>query len=214
MNEHLYYNTITPLLLESLRTLMQSVIFDNFRLVGGSALSLQRGHRMSIDIDFFSDAEYESVDFELIEQFLLSNWPYVDSHKMDLIGFGKSYFIGFSEKECVKLDIYYTNPFIDDCISIDTIRMATINEIVAMKMDVIARGGRKKDFWDIHEVIEEFSLVEMLAFHKKRYPFSHDSKLIVRQLTNFTLADNDFNPVCLHGKHWGLIKLDLLDYVK
>lgn len=49
---------------------MQSKIFDDFRLVGGTALSLQIGHRESIDIDLFSDADYGSLDFRAIEIYL------------------------------------------------------------------------------------------------------------------------------------------------
>ena len=31
---------------------------NSFRLVGGTSLSLQIGHRMSVDIDLFTDAVY------------------------------------------------------------------------------------------------------------------------------------------------------------
>lgn len=47
-----------------------------FRLIGGTALSLYRGHRMSIDIDLFTDAEYETVDFKAIDTYLRSNFFY------------------------------------------------------------------------------------------------------------------------------------------
>ncbi len=53
----LNYNTVTPLLRSILETLMQADVFNDFRLVGGTALSLYRGHRMSVDIDLFTDAE-------------------------------------------------------------------------------------------------------------------------------------------------------------
>ncbi len=66
----LNYNTVTPLLKSVLETLMAADVFDDFRLVGGTALSLYRGHRMSVDIDLFTDREYGSVDFEAIDAFL------------------------------------------------------------------------------------------------------------------------------------------------
>jgi hypothetical protein len=66
----LYYNTINNLLKNSLEIIMSSEVFKNFRLVGGTALSLQLGHRISVDIDFFSDAPYGSIDFDEIESFL------------------------------------------------------------------------------------------------------------------------------------------------
>jgi hypothetical protein len=49
--------------------------------------------------------------------------------------------------------VFYTDPFIQPPIEIDSIRLASIEEIIAMKMDVIQRGGRKKDFWDLHELL-------------------------------------------------------------
>jgi hypothetical protein len=42
--------------------LMKSPILNSFRLVGGTVLSLQLGHRLSVDIDLFSDALYGSID--------------------------------------------------------------------------------------------------------------------------------------------------------
>lgn len=83
-----------------------------------------------------------------------------------------------------------------------------------MKIDVIARKGRKKDFWDIHELIDAFSFNEMIALHQKRYPYSLDSALIAANFINFDNADEDFDPICLQGKYWELIKLDLVDFVK
>ena len=75
----LYYNTVNDLLKNSLITLMNAPAFESFRLVGGTALSLQIGHRESIDIDLFSDADYGTINFEEIETFLKSTFHYVDS---------------------------------------------------------------------------------------------------------------------------------------
>ncbi len=63
MNKKLYTEVVTPQLLSILKTLMVSRPFDDFRLVGGTALSLYRGHRISVDIDLFTDALYGSIDF-------------------------------------------------------------------------------------------------------------------------------------------------------
>ena len=53
----MYWNKVTPLLKDILINLMTENLFLPFRLVGGTALSLQIGHRMSVDIDLFSDIE-------------------------------------------------------------------------------------------------------------------------------------------------------------
>lgn len=66
----LHYNTVTSLLRETLDILMSEDLFSPFRLVGGTNLSLRLGHRMSDDIDFFTDAEYGSLHFKAFENFL------------------------------------------------------------------------------------------------------------------------------------------------
>lgn len=124
---------------------MSSRQLDSFRLVGGTALTLQRGHRQSDDIDLFTDSEYQSIDFEAIEFWFKSNFKYVQSSGSLPVGMGKPFFIGNSQFDCIKLDLYYTDSFISETIVVNIIRLASIDEIVAMKMDVISRGGRKKD---------------------------------------------------------------------
>lgn len=213
MSNKLYYNTISPLLSETLAKLMEADEFKLFRLVGGTSLSLQLGHRQSIDIDLFSDAEYGTIDFPAIDAYLRTNFKYVDSLNIELIGIGKSFFIGESPQQCIKLDLYYTDPFIRPVLMIDGIRLATLEEIAAMKVDVIARGGRKKDFWDIHELMETFIISEMIELHKERYPYSHDENEIIKSFTLFEGADVDFDPICLKHKYWELIKLDIIEKV-
>ena len=41
---------------------MSEPSFDNFRLVGGTSLALQIGHRQSIDLDFFGSQELEEYE--------------------------------------------------------------------------------------------------------------------------------------------------------
>lgn len=215
MPDKLYYNTVTPLLHSVLKTLMNTKEFDAFRLVGGTALSLYKGHRLSVDIDLFTDAEYGSIDFTAITNFLRATYTYVDMGNDDIIGFGKSYFVGESQDDCIKLDVYYTtDTFIDEIQLIDGIRLASVDEIVAMKLDVILRRGRKKDFWDIHELKDEYTIDQMCDLHLKRHEYTHDRELIRTNFTNFKTADEDFDPDCLRDKTWEIIKLDMIDYSK
>ena len=212
MAKKLYYNVVDDLLLKVLKDLMANQIFDSFRLVGGTALSLFRGHRESVDIDLFSDVEYGSIDFQEIDNFLKNNYSYFHNTDFQLVGMGKSYFIGNHKNQSVKLDLYYTEPFFDDVVLIDNIRMASIEEIIAMKVDVIQRMGRKKDFWDLHELMENYSFEKMISLHQKRYPYNHNPDLIKHNFTQFVEANDDFDPICLKGKFWEIIKLDMIDF--
>lgn len=209
----LYYNTVNDLLRESLVQLMNVPEFNNFRLVGGTALSLRIGHRESIDIDLFSDIPYGSINFEAIDNYLNANFTYVDHLSNINPGLGKSYFIGHTKEDTLKLDIFYTDNFIHPPYFEDTIRMATIEEIIAMKLDVVQRGGRKKDFWDLHELFNSYNIDQMLKLHEQRYPYTHESELILKNFIDFSQADDDFDPICYMGKHWEFIKEDIVELI-
>lgn len=73
----MHWNTVSSPLEATLRQLMAEDCVNAFRLVGGTALSLHLGHRMSVDIDLFTDAEYDSINFSCIHNHLTSTYPYV-----------------------------------------------------------------------------------------------------------------------------------------
>jgi hypothetical protein len=207
----LFTNTVSPLLLESLHKLMTFPELSSFRVVGGTALSLQLGHRESDDIDLFTDALYGTVDFDGIDKRIRENFAYMDPNSAGLSNLGKPYFIGKSRTECIKVDIFHTDPFRFSLITQDDFRLAALEDIIIMKLGIIAgdKGGRKKDFWDLHELTNRFSLESMITLFQQ-YSFSRLSFAeILDKLTDFKRADDDFSPRCLKGKYWELIKLDL-----
>lgn len=210
----LYLNTVSDLLWKSLTKLMTIEEFNSFRLVGGTSLSLQQGHRESLDIDLFTDAVYGSIDFNRLEEILNEIFPYVETPTVGEIVFGKSYFVGEDDHNALKLDIYYTDPFVFPILEVDNIRLATKEEIAAMKFEVIANGGRKKDFWDIHELLDVFTLEEMLGFYEQRNPYGSTRVELLEACLNFSWAEDDFTPNCYRNKVWELIKLDIEEQVQ
>jgi hypothetical protein len=209
----LYLNTVSDLLWSSLKQLMSMKEFDSFRIAGGTSLSLQLGHRKSIDIDLFTDTAYGSLDFNQLEEALLKTFPFVELLTVEVVGMGKSYFIGNNENDLVKLDLFYTAPFVFPCIIEQNIRFSSIEEVAAMKFEVIGQGGRKKDFWDVHELLEKFTLEEMLNFYLKRNPYGYSKAELLAQIVDFSVAEHDFTPNCCHDKDWEIIKLDFEDLV-
>jgi len=209
----LHFHTVNGDLKLALEILMAAPILHEFRLVGGTALSLQIGHRLSVDIDMFSDASYGSLDFKSIDGFIDNSFPYTH-HQTDLMpAMGKSYFVGQTKESAIKVDLFYTDEFMDGPLVKNNIRLATIDEIIAMKIDVVQRGARKKDFWDIHAILNKIDIAEMLLLHERRYPYSHNRDLIIKNFTDFSLADYDFNPICLRGQHWAFVKEDISEAV-
>ncbi len=211
MPDRLHWNTVKPILKEVLTVLTQNKLFDPFRLVGGTSLSLQIGHRMSDDIDLFTDHPYDSLDFTQFNKFLRQTFAYVSDLTPGPVGMGVSYLVGHAREESVKLDLFYTDPFIQPALEFGPYRLATVEEIIAMKIDIVQRKARKKDFWDLDELLENYSVDKMIALHKQRYPHNHDEKVIRENFVDFERADEDFTPMCLKGKHWELIKLDFVE---
>jgi len=204
----LYLNTVSDLLWNSLTQLMRIEEFNAFRLVGGTSLSLQLGHRESVDIDLFTDAEYRSIDFDTLEVILNKMFPYVDSPYDGVVSMGKSFFIGNNKNELIKLDLYYTEPFVFPLIVENGVRFSSIEEVTAMKFEVIANGGRKKDFWDVHELLKKFTLDEMIGFYLKRNPYGASKEELVDKIIDFDVAEGGFTPNCYRDKDWEIIKLD------
>lgn len=206
----LQYQTVKPILRSTLERLMEIDEFKPFRLVGGTSLSLRYGHRMSDDIDLFTDAEYGSLDFHLLQDILRSEFSYCQGDCGEIVGFGTSYLVGNSTDDNVKVDLFYTDPFIRPMEQLDKIRMASVDDIVAMKMDVISRGGRKKDFWDLYMLRNHYSEEQMISLYEERYPYGATKEECVAGLTNFSVADTEPDPICLQNKVWQLIKLDFV----
>lgn len=99
------------------------------------------------------------------------------------------------------------------CFTNSTSPKYPLEEIAAMKLEVIGHNGRKKDFWDIHELFETFSLEQMLTFRSERYPYSHTKEVLITKLTDFQYADSEFDPKYLRGKYWELIIVDMEELV-
>ncbi len=211
----LHYSTVTPLLKKVLNIIMQEPLFKPFLLVGGTSLSLRMGHRKSVDIDLFTNAPYDSLDFTSFEKFFQNNFSYYYcTDTSDIVSFGRSYYIGDSEGDNIKVDMFYHDEMNDPYDIIDNIRIASLDDVTAMKIDVISRGGRKKDFWDLHELLNTYTLAEMLESHSQRYEYTHDRDQIIDNFVDFSFADKDIDPICLKGKDWELIKLDFVEIIE
>ena len=87
---------------------------------------------------------------------------------------GTSYLVGKSRTDTVKVDLFYTDAFIQPALEIGPYRLATIEEIIAMKIEVVQRIARKKDFWDLHELLNSHTPSQMIALHEQQYPYGHE----------------------------------------
>jgi hypothetical protein len=195
---------------------MKHPAFKDFYLVGGTSLALQRGHRLSIDIDLFTCVPYGEMNTSEIEAALIEMFPYTDRieelHNSQMV---YSLYVGYNKEDCVKLDLCYDDDLIFPLIEVDGLRIASEKEIAAMKIQAITQmEQRRKDFWDIHELLESYTLSEMIDWGVERYPWSVTRESVKDGIERLPLIKDFTEVVCLKGKYWEFIVEDLLDEAK
>ncbi|MDF1551074.1 MAG: nucleotidyl transferase AbiEii/AbiGii toxin family protein [Bacteroidales bacterium] len=201
----LYKQTTTPFLFETLENLMQWQELQNFRLVGGTGLSLQLGHRQSIDIDLFTDVEFNIQD---LARMIKKRIP---ESEIRILSFGLTIYISTSKSMNLKIDLMETDKYIRPEIIIEGIRFAHIEDIAAMKLEAITSRNTKKDFYDIAELLNHYTIDQLFSFYVERYPYND----IKQVLENFTFFSEDceleFEPYSLNNTDWLSVKFLLID---
>ena len=170
--------------LELLKSLQAESLLADTRLVGGTALSLQIGHRVSEDLDLFST---ELIDCMRIQSLLIEKYGFTPSVIEDgtLIGFVHG----------VKIDIiYHPFPWLEDAIEEDGKRIASMADIAAMKLHAIINSGKRpKDFVDMAFLSMRYSYNELKQLLLKRYP-AYDPIMADKAVIYFGDIDEDLIP--------------------
>jgi predicted nucleotidyltransferase component of viral defense system len=164
--------TVSETTLGFLNKLMQDEFVKEFFLVGGTALALQIGHRISIDIDLFSLSPF---DAETMLPQLEANYQF----KLDFES--KNTLKG--EIEGIKVDlITHAYPLVKPLIFTEGIRVASLEDISAMKLNAIAGNGtRLKDFIDIAYLSSQLPLLKMVDSYENKYT-SRNPAIVVKAL--------------------------------
>ena len=140
---------------------------QDFFLVGRTALALQIGHRISVDIDMFTPCEFSSrkILSELEKHFVIAN---AASGKNSLSFDGA---LQGRSNEIVKVDlIRYAYPLINPVRTIDQVRLLSVEDIIPMKLSAVAGRGSKKDFYDIFYLLDMYGLEQMLSLFETKFP--------------------------------------------
>lgn len=194
--------TASPKLLELLKQLMQDDFFNGFDLVGGTSLALQIGHRNSIDIDMFGNRE---IDTDLFEEKLKS------FGKVEITQSTKNILISSINE--IKVDfVNYKHPLLQETKIIDFIRLASKEDIAAMKLNAILGRGSRKDFIDLYFLLNEFSLRQMFGFFKDKY-IEGSEFLVYKSLTYFEDADSQPQPKMFKPFDWDICKQKIIEEV-
>jgi len=187
--------TVETKLMDVLDVLMENKELKNLRLVGGTALALQLGHRNSVDIDLFGNHKHASDYLDLIISKILN----VQSQK-------GSRDIRAYMTDGIKIDIVrYHYPWLDREVLIDGIRMASIRDIAAMKVAAITNRGSKKDFIDLYVLLDHFTLSEILVLYQQKISDSNEW-LALKSISYFDDADQQPMPKLFIDISWQEIK--------
>ena len=203
----LHTQTVEPGTFSLLKELMNVPSLQPFALVGGTALSLRYGHRSSVDLDLFHHNKFEhSIVVKELESTFGQRFVYKEQHTH----FGIFCFI-----DDVKVDIvHYPHLPIATYITEQNIRFFSDNDIAAMKIQAILGRGKKKDFWDLHELFKHYSLQQIMDWHKQKYPNQMLAISIPNALTYFTDADESETPVSFKKQTWEMVKKDISRVVR
>lgn len=195
----LYTNTVEDITLALLHELMGLDFLQQFSLIGGTALSLQLGHRKSIELELFCIPDFDKA--EMHEKLL----AYFKS-RINISSSVKNTLGVFAVIDGVKVDICWRPyPLLKPILLENGIRMWSLEDIAASKILAISRRAVKKDFWDLDRLLDVFTIEEIASFYDKRYQQSLAISL-AKMVLFFDEAELSEAPVCMMGKTWGKVK--------
>ena len=183
----LHKEAVEPSTLELLIELQGKDYLQGFYLVGGTALALKIGHRKSVDLDLFSNSDFDAG-------YILENLAVDFQYKLFFsAGNTLKGRIGPVEVDIIA----HRYPLIRRPVEIENITMLSVEDIAAMKLNAIAVSGqRSKDFIDVYYLLEEFSMKELISFYKEKYS-QHNEVNILKSITWFEDVDLANWPVLL-----------------
>ncbi len=195
-----HLSTIEPETYATLKTIFSvDEISKSFALAGGTSLALQLGHRKSIDLDIFSPTIFDTSN---LEKFFYSEATF----DFQLSNRNRSMLFCYIKK--VKCDFIcepakLIKPFFD----YDGVFYFSIEDIAAMKMHTICGRGKKKDFFDIYVLIENFGWKNLLKWFELKYGDSQ-FYFLWRSISYFADADEDpeINSLAPYAKSWEDVK--------
>lgn len=181
--------------LDLIKSLQTKTYLQGFYLVGGTALALHFGHRKSIDIDLFSNFDFNASDLlEKIHQdfsfqllFTASNTlkGHIGNINVDLLA--------------------HRYKLVSGVETIDGVDMLSLPDIIAMKLNAISTSGqRSKDFIDIYYLLKKYRLEKMLEFYQEKYNQNNIS-FVLKSLIYFDDVDLADWPVLIENPRlkWG-----------
>jgi hypothetical protein len=193
-----WHHTVIPASTETtLCVLRDAHLLDRYYLAGGTGLALQFGHRLSLDLDFFSLEHFnEDAYLQQLQRLpgfaLAAKAPYtlhatVKETKISFLGY--AYPVLFPANVFLGVDV------------------ADPRDIACMKLSAIASRGTKRDFLDFYLCAERYGLAEILRLFDRKYAQTNYSRIhLLKSLTFFADAEKDPMPQMLVTLDWDKVK--------
>jgi len=182
----MFTQAVLPDTIRAIKLISKLPSIQKAYLAGGSALALHIGHRISVDLDFFTQ---EEIDENKVSLELSSIGQFKEE--------GKSWRTVWGSVVDTKFSIfYYPYPLLEKTSAFEGIQMVGKKDIAAMKIHALEDRGTKRDFIDAFFLAKVFTLEKMLTFYDQKYGSLHDHVYtILRSLDYFADADSDERPL-------------------
>jgi predicted nucleotidyltransferase component of viral defense system len=205
--DKLFWNTITENMHTVLNGFMHSMPGSRFYLAGGTGLSLQIGHRLSVDLDFFSpNDDIPSIRTQLESALAPFQSILADSSWGNLVYLVNGVRVGFYG---------YGFPLVSPLIEIEGIRLASIDDIALMKLDAMLSRAARKDFYDLYFICKHKSLKFIFEKARRKYSSVRDFEAqATKRLVYFENAENESEPELLEKASWQIVKKYFIQQAK
>ena len=172
---------------------------QRFYLAGGTALSLQLGHRLSVDLDFFSPTDdIPSIRAQLEKSLTSFDGSLADASWENLVFLAKGVRVGFYG---------YGFPLVAPLVEIERVRLASVEDIALMKLDALLSRATRKDFYDLYFICQNISLRSLFYKSATKYPSVRDFEAqTVKRLVYFENAESESDPTFLKDISWKTVK--------
>ncbi|HND47663.1 MAG TPA: nucleotidyl transferase AbiEii/AbiGii toxin family protein [Anaerolineales bacterium] len=195
-----HWNTISPQMRSILMEFAKNELSKEFYLAGGTALALQLGHRLSVDLDFFSATQADiPALMEPLRHTLQEFSPILsDSSWGNLVFLANGVRVGFYG---------YGYEMVNPLLQAEGMALASVEDIALMKMDALLARASRKDFHDLYAICQRIDLRGLLELAPRKYPSVRDFEAqVARHMVAFERAEVESPLPLIEQVEWDTVK--------
>lgn len=191
----LHLETVKPDTLGLLKDLMALPMLSPFNLAGGTSLALQIGQRESVDLDLFGSHQIPHEN--ILNEIATIAEPTVFTNSRSIL---------IVKMKDVKVDfVNYKYQLLEPVLEVDGLRLVSMRDIGAMKLNAITGRGKQRDFYDLYFLLEYFDLQTLVDAFSQKYP-DGSTWLVAKSITYFEDAEGDEMPEVFQKVEWKEVK--------